>query len=44
MHSVSKHVRNCVAIYLFILSFTFNLLLVDKWLPECRCYNGLNLL
>jgi len=27
--------------YLFIFSFTFSLLLVDKWLPVCRCYNGL---
>jgi len=34
MHSVSKHVSHVVVIYIFIVSFTFILLLVIK------CYNG----
>jgi len=37
LYTLSFKTRASWCCYLFISSFTFSLLLVDKWLPECPC-------
>jgi len=39
MHSVSKHVRHGVVIYLYLVSHSVCFYSIS----DCRCYNGLDL-